>query len=142
MNDVFEASNELEQQLVAAQEGRIREEGFIEMLLDSQVFMPVRDSIGIEGFQGSDRAVPLTVQAEDDTEVLVLFTSLEHAKSFVRDYPGFEGGLLVEFRWILEKMGTGFGISLNPGLPVGLDLEAAVVEQIARGTLQASAPHP
>jgi hypothetical protein len=102
MNDVFEASNELEQQLVAAQEGRIREDGFIEML----------------------------------------FTSLEHAKSFVRDYPGFEGGLLVEFRWILEKMGTGFGISLNPGLPVGLDLEAAVVEQIARGTLQASAPHP
>jgi hypothetical protein len=130
MPERFEARNELEQKLMAAQEGSLPESEFMHYLLEAQVFMPVRDSINIAGFTGSDKAIPLTLQTEDALEVLVLFTSPERAKRFVQDYPGYEGGLLVEFKWVLERTGSGVGISLNPTWPVGMDLEAEMVEQL------------
>jgi len=83
MHETFEARNELEQQLQAAQEGKLTSEDFMQYLMETQVFMPVKDSIGIEGFTSSNKAMPLTVRAEDNTEVLILFTSPERAKDFV-----------------------------------------------------------
>jgi len=130
MSDSFEARNELEQNLMAAQEGSLPESEFMHYLLEAQVFMPVRDSINIAGFTGSNKAIPLTLNTEDAAEVLVLFTSPERAKEFVQDYPGYEGGLLVEFKWVLERTGSGVGISLNPNWPVGMDLEAEMVQQL------------
>jgi hypothetical protein len=130
MSESFEARNELEQKLMAAQEGSLSENEFMRYLLEAQVFMPVRDSINIAGFTGSNKAIPLTLNTEDEAEVLVLFTSPERAKEFVQDYPGYEGGLLVEFKWVLERTGSGVGISLNPNWPVGMDLEAEMVQQL------------
>jgi shikimate 5-dehydrogenase len=130
MSESFEARNELEQKLMAAQEGGLSESEFMRYLLEAQVFMPVRDSINIAGFTGSNKAIPLTLNTEDAAEVLVLFTSPERAKEFVQDYPGYEGGLLVEFKWVLERTGSGVGISLNPNWPVGMDLEAEMVQQL------------
>ena len=132
MSEPFEARNELEQKLMQAQEGSLPEVEFMQYLLESQVFMPVRDAIGITGFTGSSKAIPLTLNTEDTLEVLVLFSSPERAKEFVRDYPGYEGGLLVEFKWVLERTGSGVGISLNPNWPVGMDLEPEVVQQLKR----------
>jgi shikimate 5-dehydrogenase len=130
MTESFEARNELEQKLMAAQEGSLPESEFMDYLMEAQVFMPVRDSINIAGFTGSNKAIPLTLNTEDAAEVLVLFTSPERAKDFVQDYPGYEGGLLVEFKWVLERTGSGVGISLNPTWPVGMDLEAETVQQL------------
>jgi len=130
MHEDFEARNELEQQLLDAQEGKITSEDFIRYLMETQVFMPVKDSIGIAGFTSSNKAMPLTVRAEDNTEVLILFTSPERAKDFVDDYPGYDGGLLAEFNWILERTGSGIGISINPDWPVGIDLEPEMVQQL------------
>ena len=130
MSERFEARNELEQKLMAAQEGSLSENEFMHYLLEAQVFMPVRDSINIAGFTGSNKAIPLTLNTEDAVEVLVLFTSPERAKDFVQDYPGYEGGLLVEFKWVLERTGSGVGISINPNWPVGMDLEAEMVQQL------------
>jgi hypothetical protein len=130
MHDNFEARNELETQLLAVQEGEITSEDFMHYLMETQVFMPVKDSIGIAGFTSSDKAMPLTLRAEDDTEVLILVTSPERAKDFVNDYPGYDGGLLAEFNWILERTGSGIGISVNPDWPVGIDLEPEMVQQL------------
>ena len=130
MPESFEARNELEQKLMAAQEGSLPESEFMHYLLEAQVFMPVRDSINIAGFTGSDKAIPLTLHTEDALEVVVLFTSPDRAKNFVQDYPGYEGGLLVEFEWVLERTGSGVGISLNPTWAVGMDLEAEMVQQL------------
>jgi SseB protein N-terminal domain len=130
MPESFEARNELEQKLMAAQEGGLPESEFMHYLLDAQVFMPVRDSINIAGFTGSDKAIPLTLNTEDAVEVLVLFTSPDRAKSFVQDYPGYEGGLLVEFKWVLERTGNGVGISINPNWPVGMDMEAEMIQRL------------
>jgi hypothetical protein len=130
MHERFEARNELEQKLMAAQEGSLPENEFMHYLLETQVFMPVRDSIGITGFTGSNKAIPLTLNTEDAVEVLVLFTSPERAKRFVQDYPGYEGGLLVEFKWVLERTGSGVGISINPNWPVGMDMEPEMVQRL------------
>ena len=130
MHESFEARNDLEQKLLAAQEGRLPENEFMQYLLEAQVFMPVRDSINIAGFTGSNKAIPLTVKTEDAVEVLILFTSPDRAKTFVRDYPGYEGGLLTEFKWVLERTGSGVGISINPNWPVGMDMEPEMVQQL------------
>ena len=130
MQEQFESRNELEEKLVAAQEGRLTSDAFMTYLMDTQVFMPVKDAIGIGGFTGSDKAIPLTLKTEDDIEVLILFTSPERAKDFVQDFPGYEGGLLAEFRWVLERTGSGVGISINPTFPVGMDMEPEMVQQL------------
>lgn len=126
----FQPRNDLESQLLAAQEGRLSGEEFMTRLLGSQVFMPVRETHPIGGFQASDKAVPLSLTSEDGTEVLVLFTSPERAKPFVQDHPAYQGGLLAEFRWVLEKMGDGVGIALNPGWAVGIDMAPGMVRQL------------
>ena len=130
MQETFESRNELEEKLAAAQDGKLGGEAFMEYLMDTQVFMPVKDAIGIEGFTSSDKAIPLTLKTEDDIEVLILFTSPERAKDFVQDFPGYEGGLLAEFKWVLERTGSGIGISINPTFPVGMDMEPEMVQQL------------
>ncbi len=134
----FEPRNELEEQLQDAQEGRLAADVFIRQLMDAQVFLPVRDSVGIEGFQNSNRAEPLTVQAENGARALVVFTSPERAKGFVGDFPGYEGGLLAQFSWVLERVGGGCGVALNPGCEVGLDLPPEMVEQLAQARSEGS----
>ena len=130
MQESFETRNEIEEKLLAAQEGQISSEAFMEYLMDNQVFMPVKDSIGIEGFTSSDKAISLTIKTEDNIEVLILFTSPDRSKEFMQDYPGYDGGLLAEFKWILERAGSGIGISINPNWPVGMDLEPDMVQQL------------
>ena len=130
MQDTFEARNELEENLLAAQEGQMSSESFMEYLMETQVFMPVKDSIGIEGFTSSDKAVPLTLKTEDNIEVLILFTSPDRSKEFLQDFQGYDGGLLAEFKWVLERTGSGIGISINPGIAVGMDLEPDMIAQL------------
>lgn len=131
MSDDFTPQNDLERRLIAAQEGGIPPESFIETLVGSEVFMPIYERHQIGGLQTQQAAQPLKLSSEDGSEVLVLFTSPERAKGFVRDYPGYGGGLVVDFTWILDKLGIGYGISLNPGLSVGIELEAQDLAQIA-----------
>ena len=131
MNHDHEARNELEQKLQDAQEGRITSDDLLQTLMTSQVFMPVQDEKpAVLNIQRSSRAQPLVLTAEDGTSVLALFSSPERAKEFTKDYPGFGGGLLAEFTWVLEKMGRDFGIALNPGSEIGFDMEPETVNEL------------
>jgi len=131
MTETTEARNELEKQLAAAQTGEITSEELLNTLLQSQVFMPVEEEkAAVLNVQRSNRAQPLVLTAEDGTPILVLFSSPERAKDFTKDYPGYGGGLLAEFTWVLEKMGSGYGIALNPGSELGFDMEPQTVEAI------------
>jgi len=130
----FEPRNEVEARLLAVHEGRLSPEDFLAEIRREQLFLPVLDdSAGIQGFQKSDRAQPLVVEAEGGVKVLILFTSPERAKAFTAHFPGFEkGGILVELDWILERMEPGVGISINPDWEIGYDLEPFQVEQLKR----------
>jgi len=124
----FNVENELEKRLIQAQNGEIEGEEFLKEMLDMQVFMPILDKHSISGFQDSKHAVPLTFKDDDGSEMVILFTSPERAKEFVKDHPGYDGGLLEDFKWVIEKIGGGYGVILNPGYEVGLELEAHMLE--------------
>jgi len=108
MHERFEARNDLEHKLLEAQEGSLPEDEFMQYLMEAQVFMPVRDAIGIAGFTGSSKAIPLTLNTEDALEVLVLFSSPDRAKEFVREFPGYEGGLLANGCWNAPAAASAF----------------------------------
>jgi hypothetical protein len=127
----FIAENDLEKKLIQAQNGEMSVEQFLRDLLVMQVFMPILEKHDIGGFQNSKQAIPLSVKDEQG-EMIILFTSPERAKEFVKDYPGYGGGLLEDFNWIIEKIGGGYGVILNPGYEVGLELEADMIEQLGQ----------
>jgi hypothetical protein len=133
MNETpFEAKNELEQKLLAAMSGELSSEDFMRELMTQQVFIPVRDEpdSGIKGFQRTTKATPLVIEDDEGIKILVLFTSPERARDFLAEVPGYGGGLLAEFSWIVERMDAGFAISVNPGLDAGMDIEPEIVSQM------------
>lgn len=131
MSEEFEPRNELEKSLLAAQEEKISSDDLLNILMNSQVFMPVQDDKpSLLNIQRSTRAQPLVLTDEDSTPILMLFSSPERAKEFISDYPGFGGGILTEFTWVLERMGRDFGIALNPGLDAGFDMELETVNDL------------
>ena len=127
----FVPHNALEEQLAAVHAGQLDPESFVLQLVDQQLFMPVRDEKNpIQGFQRSTQAEPLIIEDADGERVLVVFTSPERAKPFVEHFPGFPGGLLTEFSWLLRRLGGGVPISLNPGWDIGMDFDADMVGQL------------
>jgi hypothetical protein len=128
----LEAKNELEQKLLAAISGDLPADDFMRELLTQQIFIPVKDEkdTGIIGLQRSTKATPLVIQDDEGHNILVLFTSPERAKDFLVEVPGYSGGLLADFAWIVERMEAGFAISVNPGLEMGMDIEPENVTQM------------
>ncbi len=120
----IEPKNELERKLLAAMNGDLAGEDFMRELLAEQVFIPIKDDKddGIAGFQRTTKATPLVVRDEDGQDILVLFTSPDRAKDFLAETPGYSGGLLAEFEWIVERMEPGFAIVVNPGDEFGIDI--------------------
>lgn len=130
----LEIKNELEQKLLAAINGELESDDFMHALLTQQIFIPIKDDrdSGIMGFQHTTKATPLVIQDEDGINILVLFTSPERAKDFLADTPGYSGGLLESFSWIVERMEPGFAIAVNPGIDLGIDIEPEnVTEMVA-----------
>ncbi|OQX14814.1 MAG: SseB protein [Thiothrix lacustris] len=125
--------NEAEALLVKALAGELEGDTFIQQLLEVTLFMPIYEKHQIGGLQPttSDQAVPLTLDDDAGNKVLILFTSPDRAKTFVRDFPGYGGGLLAEFKWIIEKVGVGYSISINPDHEeLGLDLEVGMLQHL------------
>lgn len=124
--------NELEGLLAQMHAGELQPENFAKQLLDLQVFMPVKDEKHvIKGFQASTRAEPLILEDEEGTRVLILFSAPERAKAFTAEVPGYSGGILTEFAWVLRRMGEDVAISINPGDELGFDFDTDMVAMLA-----------
>lgn len=124
--------NELEKLLAQMHAGELQPEDFAKRLLDRQVFMPVKDEKHvIKGFQTSTRAEPLILEDEEGTRVLILFSAPERAKALTAEVPGYGGGILTEFAWVLRRMGEGVAISINPGEELGFDFDTDMVAMMA-----------
>ena len=132
MNDALPTRNELESLLLEFEAGRIAPEEFARRLLEVQVFMPVKDEKhAIAGFQASTRAEPLLVDDGAGNRVLVLFSAPDRARDFVAAFPGYGGGILAEFAWLLRRMGAGVAIAINPEQTPGFDLDPEMVAMVA-----------
>lgn len=132
MSDAAPARNELEALLLDFHAGNIVPEEFARRLLDAQVFMPVKDDKHrIAGFQASTQAEPLLVEDDAGNRILVLFSAPDRAQAFLAAYPAHGGGMLVEFSWLLRRMGAGIAISINPDQTPGFDLDPEMVAMVA-----------
>lgn len=127
----FAPANDIEHKLVDAQEGRLSSEEFMQELLDATLFLPVYDDSD-DGTELSEKAQPISIELEDGTAIMVVFTSPERARDFLSQAPGESGGILESFRWILKHAGNGVGISINPGWDFGLDIEPKMVAQLSQ----------
>ncbi|QEP43833.1 SseB family protein [Ectothiorhodospiraceae bacterium BW-2] len=139
MTTTIRPTSTLEESLLALTQGTLEDEQFMHSLLNSELFMPIHDEDKIGGLQRSQIAKPLTITSDEGYDILILFTAPERGKAFLANYPGYEGGLLAEASWILERVGSGVAISINPGLEIGIDLEPMLVEQLV-ATVKANAP--
>jgi hypothetical protein len=127
-NTAFQPRNDLEHLLTEMLSGEVEPEDFASRLLNLQVFMPVEDEKHkIAGFQASTRANPLILEDDDGNRALILFSAPERAKAFLSQYPGYSGGLLTEFSWILRRMAEDVGIALNPGMEAGFDFDPTML---------------
>jgi hypothetical protein len=128
--DTFEPQNDLEQQLLFAQNGRLAVADFVAALVDSQVFVlldsEVPDSGEMTGVQ------PLQLADEQGNNVLAAFTSPERSSPMAARFPEFKFGLLVAFRWLLQAGPSDVGLVINPGSTVGLELPASGLAHIKR----------
>lgn len=127
----FAPKNDIEHKLVDAQEGRLTSEDFMQALLDATMFLPVYDD-RVGDIPHSGKAQPISIELEDSTPIMVVFTSPERARDFLDQAPGQSSGILESFRWIVEHAGSGVGISVNPGWDFGLDIEAEIVAQLSQ----------
>lgn len=127
-----EPRNELEVRILDAQEGRLTSDDLLRTVMESKVFMPGQDEKApVLNIQRSNRAQPLVLSSEEEgTPILVLFSSPERAKPLIKDYPGYTGGILESFKWVLQNMGSGYGIALNPDTEVGFDVEPETVQEL------------
>lgn len=132
MDDLaFEPRNDIERLLAEVLAGTVEPDDFAQRLMDMQVFMPVKDEKHqIAGFQLSTKADPLVLEDDDGNRALIVFTGPDRAKDFLADFPGYSGGLLTEFSWILRRMSADIGIALNPGLDAGFDFDPAMVAML------------
>lgn len=126
----FEPKNDLETLLINAHAGVISHNNFMEKLMQEQLFMPIYEKHNIGGLQTSKKAQPLVLEDNEGCKVLILFSSPERATDFLKSYPEYGGGLLVELQWIAKRIGTGYSISLNPNWDIGIDLEANAIQQL------------
>ncbi len=129
---MFKPRNDLEKILYAAHKNELELDQLLDQLMESTVFMPVYEKHQIGGLQptADEKATPLTLQEEGGTTVLILFSSPELGKDFLKNFPGYGGGLLTELKWIVDKIGTDYAISINPDNEVGIDLDAEQVKQL------------
>ncbi len=132
MSDAIPTRNGLEALLLEFHAGTMEPEEFARRLLAAQVFIPVKDEKhAIAGFLASTRAEPLLVEDDAGNRILVLFSSPDRARGFLANLPGYGGGMLAEFSWILRRMGSGIAIAINPDQTPGFDLDPEMVAMVA-----------
>ncbi|MBS0208472.1 MAG: SseB family protein [Planctomycetes bacterium] len=123
----FDPLNELENALVAAQEGRLPVVSFIDKLLASKVALLLQND---PGPTWDNSTAPLILTNDAGHPVIAVFTALERSLEWTKREPKFTFALLTDFVWVLRGISAGVGLVLNPGLPTGLEMPASGVAQL------------
>ena len=129
MNALFEPRNDLEQALVAAQQNQLPVLSFVQTLLVAQVFVLVDRQIP-PGGAWDHSARPMVLSGSDKTPFLAIFTAQERASAWAKRQPASSYGLSTDFAGLLKGMAPNLGIVINPGLPIGFELQPATVAQL------------
>jgi len=131
----FKPLNDLEVALTQAQAGKLSMPEFFGKLTISQVFMLLDKEIGDSG-AWDNSATPMVLTNQAGKPVLALFTAPPRAEGWPERVPHFSYGLLTDFTWLLRGVQPDVGIVINPGLPVGCELSAERVAELATNARQ------
>jgi hypothetical protein len=129
MSNEFNPKNELEKSLLAAHNKQMSSEDFMQQLITAEVFLPVATA---EEDGNPNKVKPLTFDTGEGFSAYAVFSSPERAKETEMAFPAeFKNGMLVEFTWLTSQLGDSFGVSLNPGIDIGLDLAPDMMASIS-----------
>ena len=134
----FSPANALELSLLKAQQGTGLPEDFFNELLQSQVFVLLDKEIGPEGRWDSSISLCVLTNAAGNP-VVAAFTAPERSSPWHERLPQFQYGLLVTSTWLLNGLGPGVGVVLNPGHPVGVELAPEAIDRLKRQAAGAKA---
>jgi len=125
----FEPNNELERALVQAQAGKLSVPEFFAHLLKSQVVI-LLDSAPPQSGAWDNNISPLVLRSSTGSNVLAVFTSKERATPMTQKAKKHQYALLTDFSWVLKGVAPGVGIVVNPGWPVGLEIQPERVAEL------------
>lgn len=125
----FHPSNELERALVQAQARTMSVDDFFARLLGSQVAILLDKEVPESGWNNGISPLVL-VSPRAGNNVLAVFTSVDRATPMSQNSNTHKYALLVDFRWVLKGTTPGLGIVVNPGWPVGVEIEPARVLEL------------
>ena len=125
----FEPCNELEHALVQAQARTLSVADFFSRLVASKVVLLLDKEIPEVGVWDNSIS-PLVLMSPRGGSALAVFTSLERATSMCQDSKQHKYALLAEFSWVLRGVTPDVGIVVNPGWPVGVEIDPARVAEL------------
>jgi hypothetical protein len=125
----FMPVNRLESLLLQAQRGEATVEALLDTLLASQVFVLLDKDPG-PGSVWNNTASPLVLGNASGSPVLAVFTDRERSTRLRQQVPGYEFGLLVQFRWLVLGIANDVGAVINPGNAVGFELSPERVAEL------------
>jgi hypothetical protein len=124
----FHPGNELERALVQAQARTMSVDDFFARLLTSQVALLLDKEVPESGWDNS--ISPMVLASPRGGNVLAAFTGVDRATPMSQRSNSHKYALLVDFRWVLRGVAPGVGIVVNPGWPVGVEIEPSRVAEL------------
>ena len=118
----MEQQNALEDALEDGQTGKTSMEDFLGILVKSQVFVPSRQEVQPDGAG----LAPLVLEQEGKPFVAI-FSSLERAKAAAGQSAYC---LQIVCGALLPRLPHGYGLVINPGSVLGLQIDAAGIQKI------------
>jgi hypothetical protein len=125
----FEPTNDLERSLIQAQAGKLSVPDFFTHLQKSQVVI-LLDGAPPQSGVWDNNISPLVLRSSTGSNMLAVFTSKERATPMTQQSKQHQYALLTDFSWVLKGVATGVGIVVNPGWPVGLEIQSSRVAEL------------
>lgn len=122
------AVNEVEEALIKGRNGSMSVDDIIGLLINEKLYFPSMEKCQQDG-QGF---APLIFD-RDGTPMVSLFTNkerMEHYNSHIKDV------LLIPFKEYLAKGPDDYGLVINPGYTVGMEIQAYGLKNIKRNFLR------
>lgn len=129
MTQPFVPANDLERALLAAQQNLLPVTAFVQTFHDSRVYLLVDRTPGPGGVR--DKSANAMVLANPEkTPFLAVFTAPERYAEWAKRQTTFGFGASTDVAGLLKDMAPDQGIVINPGLPVGFEMQPATVAQL------------
>ena len=108
----------------AAEQGQLDEQSFWNKLCASKLYLVILgdDAAWKQNIDPYTTATPLTQVDNNGIETVLAFSRKSYARHYSKQQQDFDCMLNVKFSFLMEKLASGYGISINPGQKVGLEL--------------------